>query len=122
MVIRCTYVKNHEDEEKFKVELLQPNYQKIKEVRGRGVIATARAPAYSNFDAVSRFFAPNLCIGEDPVTASSHTTLGPYWATKLGKNTLEVYQATDREGQISKRMNGAISSMDYYQAVGMKMK
>ncbi|KAL2644515.1 hypothetical protein R1flu_012102 [Riccia fluitans] len=87
------------------VELLQPNFQKIKELGGRGVIVTARAPAYSEFDVVSRFFAPNLGISEDPVTGSAHTTLGPYWATKLGKYTLEAYQASERGGQITLRVD-----------------
>ncbi|KAG6550608.1 hypothetical protein Mapa_007861 [Marchantia paleacea] len=84
---------------------LQPNDQKMKELGGRGFIATARASADSEFDIVSRFFAPSLGITEDPVTGSAHCTLGPYWAAKLGKDSLEAYQASERGGQISVRVD-----------------
>ncbi|KAL3697701.1 hypothetical protein R1sor_011777 [Riccia sorocarpa] len=87
------------------VELLRPNYQKIKELGGRSVIATARAPAEREIDVISRVFAPNLGINEDSVTGSVHTTIGPYWAAKLGKNTLEAYQASARGGHMTVRVD-----------------
>ena len=39
-------------------------------------------------DFVSRFFAPNAGIVEDPVTGSSHCTLIPYWYDKLQKKDM----------------------------------
>jgi len=50
------------------------------------------------FDFISRFFAPQLGINEDPVTGSAHCLLSPYWANKLGKSTLKAFQASQRGG------------------------
>ncbi len=47
-----------------------------------GVIVTA---AGETCDFVSRYFAPGAGIPEDPVTGSSHSTLIPFWAQRLGK-------------------------------------
>lgn len=62
-----------------------------------GIIVTAPG---SNCDFVSRFFAPNCGIPEDPVTGSSHSTLIPFWAEKLGKNTLHAKQLSKRGGEL----------------------
>ena len=51
-------------------------------------------------DFVSRFFAPAYGIPEDPVTGSSHTTLTPYWANRLGKNELTARQLSPRGGYL----------------------
>lgn len=51
-------------------------------------------------DFVSRFFAPNAGIPEDPVTGSSHCTLVPYWAERLNKNTLHARQLSPRGGEL----------------------
>ena len=59
-------------------------------------IVTAEGDA--GFDFVSRFFAPGCGIPEDPVTGSSHATLIPFWAEKLGKNTLLAAQVSKRGG------------------------
>lgn len=62
------------------------------------VTAPAKDP---NLDFVSRFFcAYDMSIPEDPVTGSAHCTLTPYWAKTLGKNTLNAYQASKREGYL----------------------
>ena len=66
-----------------------------------GVIATAPAQAGSGADFVSRFFAPGIGIPEDPVTGSSHCTLIPYWARRLGKKTLRARQVSSRGGELS---------------------
>ncbi len=64
-----------------------------------GLIITARAddPAI-NF--VSRFFAPNAGINEDPVTGSIHCALAHYWSNKLGKNTFVARQLSARGGEL----------------------
>lgn len=51
-------------------------------------------------DFVSRFFAPGAGIPEDPVTGSSHCTLIPYWAKRLGKKRLYARQLSARGGEI----------------------
>ncbi|GAA3082272.1 PhzF family phenazine biosynthesis protein [Kribbella aluminosa] len=63
----------------------------------RGVIVTARG---SEYDFVSRFFAPGSGIPEDPVTGSAHTSLAPYWAERLGRDELVGYQASARGGVV----------------------
>ena len=52
----------------------------------------------NGYDFVSRFFAPNAGIPEDPVTGSAHCCLGPYWSTRLNKAKLTGYQASERGG------------------------
>ena len=75
-------------------------------VTAGGLLATARAEAGSH-DFVSRFFAPGLGVPEDPVTGSMHATLAPFWATRLGKNQLHAFQASQRGGDLLCRVDGA---------------
>lgn len=57
-------------------------------------------------DFVSRFFAPKAGIPEDPATGSSHCTLAPYWAVRLGKATLRARQLSRRGAELSCRVEG----------------
>jgi PhzF family phenazine biosynthesis protein len=66
-------------------------------VNARGIIITAKG---DKADFVSRFFAPQSGIDEDPVTGSAHTSLTPYWAKKLNKNTLDAIQISPRKGYL----------------------
>jgi predicted PhzF superfamily epimerase YddE/YHI9 len=49
---------------------------------------------------VSRYFAPSYGIPEDPVTGSTHCSLGPYWAQRLGRTSLHAQQVSERGGEI----------------------
>ncbi|TCC20804.1 PhzF family phenazine biosynthesis protein [Kribbella speibonae] len=69
----------------------------IQRERLRGVIVTAQG---SEYEFVSRFFAPGSGIPEDPVTGSAHTSLAPYWAERLGRDELVGYQASARGGVV----------------------
>ncbi|MGB3313930.1 MAG: PhzF family phenazine biosynthesis protein [Albidovulum sp.] len=51
-------------------------------------------------DFVSRYFAPAAGIDEDPVTGSTHSTLIPYWSTKLGARPFSAFQASPRGGYL----------------------
>ena len=62
-----------------------------------GVIVTARG---DEADFVSRFFTPQASILEDPVTGSAHCSLIPYWAKKMGKNTMTALQLSERGGKL----------------------
>jgi len=79
------------------VELLEPDFGLMKKSGGRGVVVTARG---DDVDFVSRFFAPQVGIDEDPVTGSAHTTLTPYWSKKLGKSELTAMQLSRRKGRL----------------------
>lgn len=81
------------------VESLAPNFSVLEAIDTRGVMvsALARDPHH---DFISRFFAPACGINEDPVTGSAHCCLAPYWAQRLGKNSLVGYQASRRGGTV----------------------
>jgi PhzF family phenazine biosynthesis protein len=82
---------------------LNPNHHLLRQLPVRGIIATS---ASSEYDFVSRFFAPGSGIDEDPVTGSAHTALAPYWGKKLGKTEMTGYQASARGGIVKVRLNG----------------
>ena len=82
---------------------LNPDHSTLRKLPVRGIIVTARGTEY---DFVSRFFAPGSGIDEDPVTGSAHCALGPYWGGKLGKTTLRAFQASARGGEVGVRLEG----------------
>ncbi|MEQ8423332.1 MAG: PhzF family phenazine biosynthesis protein [Cyclobacteriaceae bacterium] len=74
---------------------LNPDFRKVGQLKARGVIATAPG---KEVDFVSRFFAPQCGIDEDPVTGSAHTTLTPFWSSQLNKKELNAIQLSSRKG------------------------
>lgn len=76
---------------------MNPNFENIAKLDARGVIVSAKG---NKVDFVSRFFAPQIGIIEDPVTGSAHTTLTPYWSKKLNKTTLTATQVSSRGGEL----------------------
>ena len=85
---------------------LEPDLNALARVDARGVIVTSQADKKSEYDFVSRFFAPQAGVPEDPVTGSAHCALTPYWSAKLGKQELVAYQASARGGVVRVRLNG----------------
>ncbi len=81
----------------------QPDFGILSRFGIRGVIVTAQSDQ-TNYDFISRFFAPGAGIDEDPVTGSAHCALGPYWQAKLGKSELTGYQASERGGVVNVRI------------------
>lgn len=67
-----------------------------------GLIATAKGDANDPgaYDFVSRFFAPDKGVPEDPVTGSAHCALVPYWSKRLSKKTLKARQVSPRGGDL----------------------
>lgn len=83
---------------------LIPDLAAIEKAReARGIIVTAKG---STVDFVSRFFAPQSGIAEDPVTGSAHTTLTPFWAGRLGRSALSAMQLSSRRGYLQCRELG----------------
>jgi PhzF family phenazine biosynthesis protein len=76
---------------------MDPDFGLLAQVGGRGVIVTAPG---NDVDFVSRFFAPQTGINEDPVTGSAHTSLTPYWSRVLGKKELSARQLSSRGGEL----------------------
>ena len=83
------------------VRELAPDMARLARIDRMGVIATAPADRSSGVDFVSRFFAPGVGIPEDPVTGSSHCTLIPYWARRLGRSHLSARQVSARGGELA---------------------
>jgi len=79
------------------IRSVQPNFELIKQIHPHAVIISAKG---KEVDFVSRMFAPNEGINEDPVTGSAHTVLIPYWTEKLGKNNFHAYQVSKRMGEL----------------------
>lgn len=76
---------------------IAPDFALLSRLDLRGVIVTARG---DEVDFVSRFFAPKYGINEDPVTGSAHCILTPYWAQRLGRNSMRARQISQRGGDI----------------------
>ena len=87
------------------VKSVQPDFEMLKKVKTEaeipddnfGVIITAPG---SDCDFVSRFFAPNAGVNEDPVTGRAHCVLIPYWAKRSGKTVMTARQLSKRGGQL----------------------
>jgi len=87
------------------VESLTPNLALIATVPARGVIVTSAASQH-DADFVSRFFAPQSGIDEDPATGSAHCTLAPFWSPRLGKTTFRALQLSARRGELLVTLDG----------------
>jgi len=81
------------------VAALKPDFAGMRQVPGADAIVTA--PGADGIDFVSRYFAPNFGVDEDPATGSAHCVLTPYWAERLGKRRLKARQISARVGDLS---------------------
>ena len=91
---------------------LRPDMGLLSQIPCRGIIVTARPDTLSadasgsEYDFLSRFFAPAVGVDEDPVTGSAHCCLGPYWAERLNKTCLTGFQASRRGGIVQVQLEG----------------
>ena len=83
------------------VRRLTPDYSILKELDGLCTAVTARG---KDFDCVSRVFAPEMNVPEDPATGSTHCMIIPYWAEELGKNRITAFQASERTGVLDAKL------------------
>lgn len=82
---------------------MKPDMAKVAALKTRGVIVTAPG---ETCDFVSRFFAPQSGIPEDPVTGSAHCITTPYWAKRLGKTKMNARQISKRGGELAVEVKG----------------
>ena len=82
---------------------MNPNFHLLQQTDARGIMVTAKG---NEVDFVSRFFAPGVGIDEDPVTGSAHTTLVPFWASRLNKTEMTALQLSERGGELWCTLNG----------------
>ena len=88
-----TIIMEYKDMEQLKQ--VNPDLNLLKKLDVRALITTAQDTEY---DFASRYFAPKVGIDEDPVCASAHCRLIPYWSSKLKKDEMIAYQASSRGG------------------------
>jgi PhzF family phenazine biosynthesis protein len=93
--IEDNYFAVYETEEQ--VKRIQPDYRVLEKLHPFGVAITAPG---TDCDFVSRYFAPSYGVPEDPVTGSTHCSLAPYWAGRLGKTSLHARQVSERGGEL----------------------
>jgi PhzF family phenazine biosynthesis protein len=92
------------------VRTLTPKMDALAAFDPHGVIVTAAGDQH--YDFVSRFFAPNLGVPEDPVTGSAHCVLTPFWAARLEKTEFRAFQASPRGGELTCRLAGERVEME----------
>ena len=88
------------DDDKL-IRNLSPDFLKLTYISQKydvGSIVVTSKSTSTDYDFISRNFAPIRGVNEDPVTGSAHVILGPYWQNKLGKDKLRAYQASNRGG------------------------
>ncbi len=83
------------DEEDYKN--IKVNISYVKKLDATCIAVSSKS---SEYDCVSRVFAPGIGIDEDPVTGSTHCMIAPYWAEKLNKNEIIAHQDSRRGGTL----------------------
>jgi len=95
---RTDYLLIYDNEDQIKD--IKLNHGALAGIDARGIIISAEG---RNVDFVSRFFASQIGIIEDPVTGSAHTTLVPYWSGRLHRDDLTAVQLSERKGLLKCR-------------------
>src|SRR3990167_1220247 len=90
-------------ESESEVARVKVDLELLKKLPKRGLIVTARA---QEADFYSRCFYPKFNVPEDPVTGSAHCVLTPFWADRLGKQSLKAIQGSTRKGEVFCRFEG----------------
>jgi predicted PhzF superfamily epimerase YddE/YHI9 len=79
------------------IRRIRPDFRLLENLHPAGVAITAPG---NDADFVSRSFAPSYGVPEDPVTGSTHCSLAPYWAQRLGRTKLHARQVSERGGEM----------------------
>ena len=91
-------------ESEVELESFDPDQKLVAGLAKNGLITSAKSS--NGYDFVSRYFAPNLGIKEDPVTGFMHTILTPYWSAVLGQKDFKVKQISKRGGELKLELVG----------------
>lgn len=82
-----------------------PDFRKLGAIPGAWTCITAPAST-GGFDFVSRFFASQSGIDEDPVTGAAHCALADFWSKRSGRSEFRAYQCSSRGGVVFVRLEG----------------
>jgi PhzF family phenazine biosynthesis protein len=85
------------------IRAARPDFALLEKLHPSGVCITAPGV---QVDFVSRHFVPSYGVPEDPVTGSTHCSLAPYWANRLGKQQLHARQLSIRGGELWVEVSG----------------
>ncbi len=87
------------------VAALAPDHARLAALPGpERVIVTAGGG--DGVDITSRYFAVKVGVPEDPVTGTAHVQLVPFWAARLGRDSLVCRQASRRGGTLWCELRG----------------
>jgi PhzF family phenazine biosynthesis protein len=87
------------------VRALRPDFARLREIPDAWAVVTAPASS-GGFDFVSRFFAPQGGVDEDPVTGSAHCALACFWSERTGRASFRAYQCSPRGGVVFAELDG----------------
>ncbi|WP_295071221.1 PhzF family phenazine biosynthesis protein [Ruminococcus sp.] len=63
-----------------------------------GIVNLCVTDEGTEYDCISRVFAPRYGLNEDPVTGLTHCMIAPYWCKRLNKSHITAFQASSRTG------------------------
>ncbi|HSI77558.1 MAG TPA: PhzF family phenazine biosynthesis isomerase [Lunatimonas sp.] len=86
------------------VEYVLPVWSELALHSEEGIIITSKGD--DTYDIISRYFAPNIGIQEDPVTGFAHCALIDYWYKKNHSTSIKAYQASKRGGILEVELQG----------------
>lgn len=87
------------------VRSARPDFERMRGIADGWTCITAAAST-GGFDFVSRFFAPQSGIDEDPVTGAAHCALADLWSKLTGRFEFRAFQASARGGVVLVRADG----------------
>jgi predicted PhzF superfamily epimerase YddE/YHI9 len=88
-------------EREAEIQSMAPDMQALAALDRSAVIVTAPG---SKAAFVSRVFAPQEGLPEDPVCGSAHCTLIPFWSARLGQERMDALQISPRCGELRCRL------------------
>ena len=111
MALGCEIINTYLSGENLLVEVkdeetvrgLAPYIQQLELLPSELVIVTAEG---NEVDFVSRVFAPNVGIDEDPATGSAHNSLALFWEKRLNKTEMNALQLSKRGGALRVELVG----------------
>ena len=90
-------------EDEVAIRALNPDFRGLAALGDELFVCTAPG---GKTDVVSRVFVPAYGIDEDPVTGGAHAVLTPFWTKRLGRQSFTAYQASERGGLLTCRIEG----------------
>ncbi|MFB0611833.1 PhzF family phenazine biosynthesis protein [Aurantiacibacter poecillastricola] len=90
-------------EDASQIRALDPDLRGLARLGDQQFICSAPG---SDTDVISRNFVPGGGVDEDSFTGSAHAVLTPYWTERLGTESFTAYQASQRGGHATCRIEG----------------